>query len=117
VHVPQFKTPPQPFEMDPQFFPCAAQVVGVHGFARAACDVDATDSLSCGSPAVHATRAAMHATANAAMDRDVREVRAMGYLQGWVEDIGPPRGATHEPTERAWTRRRFPRMPRRKSVA
>ena len=29
AQVPQFSVPPQPSEMDPQFLPCAAQVVGV----------------------------------------------------------------------------------------
>ncbi|RKG77961.1 hypothetical protein D7V88_30365 [Corallococcus terminator] len=27
-HVPQFSVPPQPFGIEPQFLPCAAQVVG-----------------------------------------------------------------------------------------
>ena len=30
-HVPHDSVPPQPFEMVPQFLPCAAHVVGVHG--------------------------------------------------------------------------------------
>ena len=29
VQVPQFSVPPQPSASEPQFFPCAAQVVGV----------------------------------------------------------------------------------------
>jgi hypothetical protein len=29
-HVPQLSAPPQPSAIDPQFFPCAAHVVGVH---------------------------------------------------------------------------------------
>ncbi len=33
VQVPQVSVPPQPSEIVPQFFPCAAQVVGVHAFA------------------------------------------------------------------------------------
>jgi len=33
VHVPHESVPPQPFEIVPQFFPWAAQVVGVHAAA------------------------------------------------------------------------------------
>jgi len=31
LHVPQLSVPPQPSGIDPQFLPCAAHVVGVHG--------------------------------------------------------------------------------------
>jgi hypothetical protein len=31
VQVPQLSEPSQPFEIVPQFLPCAAHVVGVHG--------------------------------------------------------------------------------------
>jgi len=31
AHVPQLSVPPQPSEIEPQFLPCAAHVVGVHG--------------------------------------------------------------------------------------
>ena len=31
AQLPQLSVPPQPSEMEPQFLPCAAQVVGVHG--------------------------------------------------------------------------------------